>query len=54
MSAAARFKPHAPDVRAVVRLEEALPPGTHPFIDRDNRLPTTVLRVTLSRHAAIG
>ena len=30
-----RFKPYAPDVRAVVRLEEALPPEhpVHPFVD---------------------
>src|ERR1043166_826900 len=35
MSALDRFKPYAPDVRAVVRLEEALPPGhpVHVFVD---------------------
>jgi transposase len=35
MSARDRFKPYAPDVRAVVRLEEALPPEhpVHVFID---------------------
>src|SRR6266508_4213481 len=35
MSTASRFKPYAPDVRAVVRLEEALPPEhpVHVFID---------------------
>jgi transposase len=35
MLAAARFKPYAPDVRAVVRLEEALPPEhpVHLFVD---------------------
>jgi len=36
MSALDRFKPYAPDVQAVVRLEEALPPE-HPipvFVDR--------------------
>ena len=35
MSAPDRFKPYAPDVRAVVRLEEALPPDhpVHVFVD---------------------
>ena len=35
MSSADRFKPYAPDVRAVVRLEEALPPEhpVHVFVD---------------------
>lgn len=35
MSAADRFKPYAPDVRAVVRLEDALPPEhpVHVFVD---------------------
>src|SRR5687767_9086112 len=35
MSASDRFKPHAPDVQAVVRLDEALPPEhpVHVFID---------------------
>ncbi len=35
MSSAARFKPYVPDVQAVVRLEEALPPEhpVHVFID---------------------
>jgi transposase len=35
MSATDRFKPYAPDVRAVVRLEEALPPEhpIHVFVD---------------------
>src|SRR5215210_4390805 len=35
MSAADRFKPYAPDVQAVVRLEEALPPEhpVHVFVD---------------------
>src|SRR3712207_3162408 len=35
MASADRFKPYAPDVEAVVRLEEALPPDhpVHPFID---------------------
>lgn len=35
MSSPDRFKPYAPDVQAVVRLEEALPPEhpTHVFVD---------------------
>src|SRR6185503_653093 len=35
MSSADRFKPYAPDVQAVVRLEEALPPEhpVHVFVD---------------------
>jgi transposase len=35
MSATERFKPYAPDVQAVVRLEEALPPEhpIHVFVD---------------------
>src|SRR5258706_12448496 len=35
MSAPDRFKPYAPDVRAVVRLEDALPPEhpIHVFVD---------------------
>ena len=35
MSAVDRFKPYAPDVQAVVRLEEALPPEhpVHVFVD---------------------
>src|SRR5919107_4036544 len=35
MSASDRFKPYAPDVRTVVRLEEALPPEhpVHVFVD---------------------
>src|SRR5215212_654679 len=35
MSAAGRFKPYAPDVQAVVRLEDALPPEhpIHVFVD---------------------
>src|ERR1044071_9427479 len=35
MPSADRFKPYAPDVRAVVRLEEALPPDhpAHAFVD---------------------
>src|SRR5437763_15223686 len=35
MSSPDRFKPYAPDVRAVVRLEEALPPEhpVHVFVD---------------------
>src|SRR3954467_2170993 len=35
MSAPDRFKPYAPDVQAVVRLEEALPPEhpVHVFVD---------------------
>ncbi|CAA9580819.1 MAG: Mobile element protein [uncultured Thermomicrobiales bacterium] len=35
MASADRFKPYAPDVQAVVRLEEALPPDhpVHPFVD---------------------
>jgi hypothetical protein len=35
MSPADRFKPHAPDVQAVIRLEEALPyeQPVHLFVD---------------------
>lgn len=35
MSTADRFKPYSPDVQAVIRLEEALPPDhpVHVFVD---------------------
>ena len=44
MSASDRFKPYDPNVQAVVRLEEALPPEhpTHVFVDlvQGNYSPT--------------